>query len=408
MALSVAMGMQTKPVINNALSCLDITVYYFYYFSAKRKDTAYEEEKAIESEAYKYAEKIITDQLFSATLHNNQKPVPRPIKDISEMFDNLLHIKQNPSSASQSEKSECLHKRIQELLEPIKPYIFGGTPMCNALNDAVVIYECSADPKVLFLLSDGHPSDGDPRPIASRLRDMGVIILTCFLTSHYIANPRRLFDSKESLHDSGKQALFDLSSTMKNVQKPLSYLIDANWELPPSGESRLFIQANSLDVVNEFCDIVVSQMEMRCDALVHLLGKVPLADYINKTNSDFEPKLQEGGTCYANAIAAVFHLAMHRIFGRDGGIQDFDTIRKSIIKEYGVKGASTEGVLKALCPRYRLHFREVDERDARQAINKRRPVIAIFRYCNEEWAKFKNFYKDTPKGILTRNKVKGE
>lgn len=35
---------------------------------------------------------------------------------------------------------------------------------------------------------------------------------------------------------------------------------------------------------------------------------------------NLKPKVQEGKTCYANAIAAVFHLAMHCIVGRDGGI----------------------------------------------------------------------------------------
>ena len=195
---------------------------------------------------------------------------------------------------------------------------------------------------------------------------------------------------------------------MKNTHTPISYLVDANWELPPSGASRLFIQANSLDVVNEFCRIVVSQLTKHCDALVDLLEKVDLATYINQTNAEFEPKKQERKTCYANAIAAVLHLTMNRIVGREGGIPNFHEICKRIIHEYGVQGANTKKVLEKVCPEYRLHFRQVDETGARQAINKRRPGVARFSLCNEQWDKFSAFYQKTPKEILKKHDVTGE
>lgn len=202
---------------------------------------------------------------------------------------------------------------------------------------------------MLFLLSDGCATDGNPCPIAQELQRSDVTIVTCFLTSGEIVNSKRLFDPHCQFPDEGRQSLFAMSSTMPNTHAPISYLVDAKWELPPSGESRLFIQANSLDVVNEFCRIVVSQMTNPCDALVHILEKVPLATYINQKNADFIPKTQDGGTCYANAIAAVFHLALHRIVGRDGGYPDFDEIRKRLIDEYGIDGASTPKVLPKVC-----------------------------------------------------------
>jgi len=113
---------------------------------------------------------------------------------------------------------------------------------------------------VLFILSDGESGDGDPRPITQKLHDMDVTIVTCFLTSDSIDNPRRLLDEADPNWRGGMSVLFEMSSTMQNTHTPISYLIDANWELPQSGTSRLFVQANSLDVVNEFCKIVVSQM----------------------------------------------------------------------------------------------------------------------------------------------------
>lgn len=336
-------------------------------------------------------------------LERIQCPKPRPVIEVSRMFDNLLRRQNSFSSSS-------LHDQIRKIIEPVKPFIFGSTPMCKALTDAIYVFrgDATTDKKVLFILSDGESRDGDPRKFEKELRGLDVIIITCFLTSEPIRNPRCLFDPKQVIGRSGKQVLFEMSSTMKNMDAPITYLIDANWELPPSGESRLFLQANSLDVVNEFCKIVVSKMAEKCDDLVYLLEKLPLATYINQSNVEFKPKEQEEATCYANAIAAVFHLAMHRIVGREGGIPDFYEIRKRIIDEYGVKGANTEKVLAKVCPEYRLHFSQVDEIGARQAINKRRPVIARFSLYAEQWTKFSKFYKSTPKGILNKNDITGE
>ena len=197
----------------------------------------------------------------------SERPKPRPVRDVSKMLNGLL-LSEAPFSAVASPyaPSPSLHDRIHELLEPIKPYIFGETPMCKALNDAHTVFvKTNASPRVLFLLSDGISTDGDPLPIAQRLRDqLGVIIVTCFLTSEHIDNPRRLFDEADPDWDGGRSALFEMSSTMRNADALISYLGKTDgipeWKLPLSGEIHLFVQANTLDVVNEFCEKVVSRM----------------------------------------------------------------------------------------------------------------------------------------------------
>lgn len=339
-----------------------------------------------------------------------EHPKPRPVQHVRELLDKLL-LKNAPTASASVEPSlSLLHDRIQKVIEPMKPYIFGGTPMCKALNDAETVFNgTKAGPKVLFILSDGQSSDGDPRPIAERLRGLGVTIVTCFLTSDEIPHPKCLLDPAITFWEKGRQTLFEMSSIMHNTDVPVSYLIDADWQLPSSGECRLFIQANSLDVVNEFCTIVVSQMTNRsCDALVHLLEKVPLATYINQNNADFKPKNQKGGTCYANAIATVIHLAMHHIVGREGGIPKFSDIRQRITDEFGVESGITEEVLEMVCPKYRLHFQEISEEEARQAINERRPVLAKFWLYRKEWDRFSEFYKKTPTKILERSHLNGK
>lgn len=371
----------------------------------KREYDVLQRQIAKEDEALKREYDALQRQIVNETLQRIQhNPIPRSVQCVSKMFDNLLP---SQAASASSAQSESLHDQIQELIEPIKPYIYGSTPMCKALDDATAVFEerKNTNPKILFILSDGKSTDGDPLPFARKLHDSGVTMVTCFLTSDKIQNPRRLFDSGDRFQDRGRQVMFEMSSTMKNTHTPLSYLVDAKWELPPSGESHLFVQANSLDTVNEFCRIVVSQLTKSCDALVHLLNKVDLADLINLENAEFKPKKQGGETCYANAIAAVFHLAMKRIVGRDGGVPDFKDILTGITDKYGVNGANTQKVLEEVCPKYRLHFHKVNETGARQAINHRRPVISRFRLYDEQWPKFSKFYKKTKKGILNKSDI---
>ena len=123
------------------------------------------------SKAYKLAHEIIDDHPallpLQDMLQSMHHPKPRPVQHITEMLDDLLQSKVSSSSSS------SLHDRIHELLEPIKPYFFGGTPMCRALKDAVAVFrETNVTQKVLFILSDGQSTDGDPRPIAGELRDL--------------------------------------------------------------------------------------------------------------------------------------------------------------------------------------------------------------------------------------------
>ena len=141
------------------------------------------------------------------------------------------------------------------------------------------------------------------------------------------------------------------------------------------------------------------------DALVHMLGKVSLTTYINQSNDDFKAQQQIHATCYANAIAAVIHLATHRIVDQEGGIPEFRTIRNWITQEYGKKGANTEMVLEKICPEYRLRCHKIDEKGARQAINERHPVVAKFSWKGQQEERFKKFYKMSPKAILRASDI---
>ena len=277
-----------------------------------------------EHEALKLARNIVEAKLckLKAVWKKLQNLKPRSAVYVSDLLDAVLQ-----------ENKEMSSSHIHEIIDSIKPYIYGGTPMVKSLTEAKEVFDCNTEinPKVLFILSDGHSADGDPVFISQELQRSNVIVVTCYFTSHPIPNPKYLVDKEDASWDKGARILYRMSSTMVNTNAPITHLVDYGWKLPLSGECRLFVQVNSLDVVEEFCKVAVSQLTHGTDSLVHMLGRVSLATYINQKNDDFEARLQVGPTCYANAIAAVFHLAMLRIVGREGGYPTFKAIRAHVI-----------------------------------------------------------------------------
>ena len=223
-------------------------------------------EKVRSSEAFKYAEKLIEKYIQKRLIDEHPKSVK-----VQKALELLQDVSRKSGRISQT-----------DVIDSIEPYIYGRTPMCEAMRKAFDIFKrSSAEKKILFILSDGLSTDGDPREIARKHAATNVTIVTCYLTSEHIQFPRSLFD-QASFHDRGKINLFDMSSTMSNMDPPVSFLVDAGWRLPPSGESKLFVQANSLEVVDELCRIVVSRLADPCDALLDIIGKVDLAIYINQ------------------------------------------------------------------------------------------------------------------------------
>lgn len=96
--------------------------------------------------------------------------------------------------------------------------------------------------------------------------------------------------------------------------------------------------------MNEFCDLLVSHLSVPADALLDVTGNVNLDIYINSLNSGIVATEQEGSTCYANAVAYVFYLAMKRVVGHV--VPEFDAIRTPLKDKYGPNGANTREVLQ--------------------------------------------------------------
>ena len=171
-----------------------------------------------------------------------------------------------------------------------------------------------------------------------------------------------------------------------------------------NNETKLFLQANHPDVIDEACNIV---KDIVCchDTLGNLLSEIPLDAYINQEVEGTVAPTQVGGTCYANACATVLHLAMMRIKGRQGGYPSFDVIRARLVQKYGSCGASSQKVLQAECPYYRLQSRPVETQEALEALICKRPVVSLFYLTDPEWKAFSDFFRRNPKGVISRKEI---
>lgn len=145
------------------------------------------------------------------------------------------------------------------------PIADGGTPMCQALGTAKTILENwlsqhpNCFPPTILNITDGEPTDGNPRSAADSLKqlnssDGGVLLLNCHTSSKSSA-PAILFpNNSDGLPDDHARLLFDMSSIMPELIR----LRASELGFGVTDSSRGFVfNADPSDIVN-FLDIGTS------------------------------------------------------------------------------------------------------------------------------------------------------
>ncbi|CAF4638548.1 unnamed protein product, partial [Rotaria sp. Silwood2] len=243
------------------------------------------------------AKKYIEEAMHSSAvmkLETMLKPRKRPLDNVASILRDVVESS-NSSSSAQEPLSAA---QLSSLVNAIKPYIYGDTPMCEALGYALEAFQSTNHTsKVVFVLSDGESKDGNPVELAERLHHSDVIVFACLLTSKNISQPRRLYDAPDPNWSKAQHDMFAMSSIVSNTCPAMAILLKKHWKLPDSGQSRLFLHAN---------------------------------------------------------------------------------------------------------------HPQVEELEARQAINARRPLVATFRLSQKQWEVFGEFYKNNPHGILQARDLQTE
>lgn len=98
---------------------------------------------------------------------------PRSLANVVQLIKRLqsLLAARRGARALSPGQSQALFVDWGSLLDEIEPHLYGGTPMCEALQSVRPIVENRAySSKVVVLISDGEATDGDPLPPAGKYR----------------------------------------------------------------------------------------------------------------------------------------------------------------------------------------------------------------------------------------------
>ena len=155
-------------------------------------------------------------------------------------------------------------------VEGLARQMFGNTPMREGFTVAgdrfskeLRTSSYSGRP-VLFVLSDGEPSDAssnDVAQVAAEMQKAGILVVSCYVTSEDIAEPRRLYGSPRSNWPEGAALMLECASPVPSDSPFSAYLAEYNWALEPN--ARLFTQINQSETLSEFMNLVLSPLQER-------------------------------------------------------------------------------------------------------------------------------------------------
>lgn len=202
--------------------------------------------------------------------------------------------------------------------------------------------------------------------------------------------------------------LFKSCSSLPSTSSFLYYLnennITINYENEEDEDIKLFFQVNDKILIKNIINALNDLFIEHDDFLLDIIGYVELENYFINAKNSFEAKNQGGnGTCYAFASATAIHLTLVKELGNDA--ISFEDIKEDLIRKYGLHGNYTFKVLKKEANNYDYSVREVNETEARIAIQNNRICVARFSGNGLTFDKIDSFFNKNPKDVLTEEKL---
>jgi hypothetical protein len=148
--------------------------------------------------------------------------------------------------------------------------MFGNTPMIEAFTIVKKRFASErsrkslTEPPILFVLSDGDPTDGPPDSVArlaEELKSSGIFIVSCYVTDHDVTKPRVLYGAPQPGWPPGASLMFECASIVPVSSPFYDYMHENRWEVETNG--RLFAQINQSELLSEFIQVVLSPIKGR-------------------------------------------------------------------------------------------------------------------------------------------------
>jgi hypothetical protein len=96
--------------------------------------------------------------------------------------------------------------------------------------------------RMLLLVSDGEPTDGDPLPNLRKMQKLGITVVTCYVTGHDVVEPRVLRNSPDSSWPKEARLMFEAASVISDDDVFTRNLLRSGWIV--ESNARLFLQVN--------------------------------------------------------------------------------------------------------------------------------------------------------------------
>lgn len=217
----------------------------------------------LESLARSYGLGGLVDSVIADVRRNAEEEVRRRV--IGELYDKLRARAQQigDTTLSVADLTE-LWRRGKSTSSHVEELVFGDTPMCAALvevrdrlrREFARISGVGSLVPLLLLVTDGESTDGDPIPLARELRDMGVIVVTCYIAEEDVATPWRLVTTPGESWPAGAKTGFEMSSILAEDSALVGYLVSRGWSV--EREAHCFVQANHTDLLSEIIEFALS------------------------------------------------------------------------------------------------------------------------------------------------------
>jgi len=138
-----------------------------------------------------------------------------------------------------------------------KEFMFGTTPISNALKLASLRFQDKSRKnreKILVIISDGNFESNSPLITATLLKNVGVRIICCHLTSKDIMTT--LLKKKPSRWPIGAKKMFEIASTVNKSDELVQDISNNGFEIPEG--VKLFYQINQSDLLEDIFESILS------------------------------------------------------------------------------------------------------------------------------------------------------
>jgi hypothetical protein len=245
----------------------------------ERRKRTYEAEARAQASRYSGLESLATRFLGGGIVASLRNTAERDIRQ--RITGEIAHLLRQQASTVGStvlnlkQFSDLFDSSRDASLGDFEALVYGSTPLRATAAEIAARFRSIPAPqgveeaRMLLIISDGEPTDGDPQPHFKTLSDAGVTIVSCYVTNRDVADPRILLASSDPTWETGAKLMFEAASPLDENGQFASYLLRHGWTIEKN--ARMFVQINHSDVLEEFVSAVGSRLEQQDD-----LGLLPV------------------------------------------------------------------------------------------------------------------------------------